>query len=91
MKASPEIQRVVSPLQGKMVEVDGRIVRVDELGKILEAGGKAIEIDEVGDEVPQEVPQVGATGVLGATRALGATGFEAGRVEAHEEPTFVKG
>ena len=39
---------------------------VDEVGKMVEVGGKVIEIDEVGDEVPQKVPQVGATGVLGA-------------------------
>ena len=45
-------------LQGKMVEVDGKIVWVDEVCKMVEVGGKVIEIDEVGDEVPQEVPQV---------------------------------
>ncbi len=50
-----------------MVEADGRIMWVNEEGKIVEVGGKVQEIDEVGDEVPQEVPQVGATGVLGAT------------------------
>ena len=84
MKASPPNQRVGSPLQVEMVEVDGRIVWVDEVGKMLEVGGKVIDIDEVGDEVPQEVPQVGATGVLGGT------GFEAGRVDAQEEGKFVK-
>ena len=60
------------------------------MGKIVEVGGEIIEIDEVGDEVPQEVPQVGATGVLGAAGVLGATGFEAGMVDAHEEGKFVK-
>ena len=73
-----------------MVEVDGRIVWVDEVSKMVEVGGKVIEIHEVGDEVPQEVPQVGATGVLSATGVLGATGFEAGRVDAQEEGKFVK-
>ena len=73
-----------------MVEVDGRIVWVDEIGKMVEVGGKVIEIDEVGDHVPQEVPQVGAKGVLSATGVLGATGFEAGRVDAQEEGKFVK-
>ena len=61
-----------------MVEVEGKIVWVDEGGKMVEVGGKVIEIDEVDDEVPQEVPQVGATG------------FEAGRVDTHEEGKFVK-
>ena len=58
--------------------VDGRIMWVDEVGKMVEVAGKVIEIDEVGDEVPQEVTQVGATGVLGAK------GYEAGRVNASE-------
>ena len=35
--------------------------------------------------MPQEVPQVGAAGVLGATGVFGGTGFEAGRLEASEE------
>ena len=43
-----------------------------------------MEVNEVGDEVPQ----VGATG-LGAT-GLGATGVEAGRVNALEEGKFIK-
>ena len=51
---------------------------------MVEVGGKVIEIDEVGDEVPQEAPQVVATGVLGAT------GFEAGRVNASEGGNFVR-
>ena len=62
MKASPQIQRVVSPLQGKMVEVGGRMMWVNEVGTMVEVGGKIIEIDEIDDEVPQEVPQVGAKG-----------------------------
>ena len=53
MKASPPNQRVVSPLQGKMVEVGGRNMWVDEIGKMVEVG-----VDEVGDEVPLKVPQV---------------------------------
>jgi len=73
-----------------MVEVEGKIVWVDEVGKMVEVGGKVIEIDEVDDEVPQEVLQVGAAGVLGATGVFRGTGFEAGRVEASEEGKFVK-
>ena len=57
---------------------------VNEVGTMVEVGGKIIEIDVIDDEVPQEVPQVGAAGVLGAT------GFEAGRVDAQEEGKFVK-
>ncbi len=33
-------------------------MRVNEVGKMVGVGGKIKEIDEVGDEVPQEVPQV---------------------------------
>ena len=44
-------------MPGKMVEVEGKIVWVDEVGKMVEVGGKVIEIDEVDDEVPQGVPQ----------------------------------
>ena len=67
----------------------------DEVGKTVEVGGEIMEVDEVGDEVPQ----VGATG-LGATGfqvhgsgreppvILGATGVEAGRIDAHEEGKF---
>ena len=36
---------------------------VNEVGKMIEVGGEVMEVDEVGDEVPQ----VGATGVGGAT------------------------
>ena len=60
MKASPQIQRVVSPLQGRMVEVGGMMMWVNEVGTMVEVGGKIVEIDEVDDEVLQEVPQVGA-------------------------------
>ena len=63
MKASPEIQRVVSPLQGRMVEVGGMMMWVNEVGTKVEVGGKIIEIDAIDDDVPQ----VGAAGVLGAT------------------------
>ena len=56
---------------------------VNEVGTMVEVGGKITDIDVI-DEVPQEVPQVGATGVLGGT------GFEAGRVDAQEEGKFVK-
>ena len=58
MKASPQIRRVVSPLQGKMVEVGGMMMWVNGVGTMVEVGGKIIEIDEIDDEVPQEVPQV---------------------------------
>ena len=47
---------------------------------MVEVGGKIIEIDAIDDDVPQ----VGAAGVLGAT------GFEAGRLDAQEEGKFVK-
>ena len=47
MKASPPIQSVVSPLQGKMVEVGGRMMWVSEVGNMIDVGGKTIEIDEV--------------------------------------------
>ena len=57
---------------------------VNEIGTMVEVGGEITEIDEIDDDVPQEVPQVGATSVLGAT------GFEAGRVDAQEESKFVK-
>ena len=53
---------------------------VNEVGTMVEVGGKIIEIDAIDDDVPQ----VGAAGVLGAT------GFEAGRVDAQEEGKFVK-
>ena len=42
-----------------MVDVDDRIVWVDEVGKMVEVGGKIIEIDEVGEEVPQVLKPVG--------------------------------
>ena len=97
LKASPLYQRVASPLQGKMVEVGGRIMGVNEVGAMVEVGGEVMEADEVGNEVPR----VGATG-LGATgfqghgcgreppSILGTTGVEAGRVDAYEEDKFVK-
>ena len=53
---------------------------VHEVGTMVEVGGKIIEIDAIDDDVPQ----VGAAGVLGAA------GFEAGRVDAQEEGKFVK-
>ena len=80
MKASPQNQRVVSPKPGKLVEVDGRIMGVNVVGEMVEVGGKVIEVDEVDEEVPLEVPLEDA----GATGVLGATGFEAGRVNASE-------
>ena len=46
---------------------------------MVEVSGEILEIDEVVDEVPQ----VGATG-------LGATGVEAASVDAHEKDKFVK-
>ena len=74
----------------------------DEVGKTVEVGGEIMEVDEVGDEVPQ----VGATGLgatgLGATGfqghgsgrepplILGTTGVEAGRTDAREEGKFIK-
>ena len=58
--------------------------QVNQVGSMVEVGGKIKEINDIDNEVPQEVPQVGATGVLGAT------GFEAGRVDAQEEGKFVK-
>ena len=92
MKASPQNQRVVSPKPGKLVEVDGRIMGVNVVGEMVEVGGKVIEVDEVEEEVPLEVPleDAGATGVLCATGVLGATGFEAGRVNASEGGNFVR-
>ncbi len=36
-----------------MVEMGGRIMGVNEVGKMVEVGGVEIEVDEVGDEVPQ--------------------------------------
>ena len=86
MKASPQNQRVVSPKPGKLVEVDGRIMGVNVVGAMLEVGGKVIEVDEVEEEVPLEVPLEDA----GATSVLGATGFEAGRVNASEGGNFVR-
>ena len=75
MKASPQNQRVVSPLPGKMVVVEGRIVWVDEVGKMVEVGGKEIEIDDVDEDE-------GATGFkvedAGAAGVLVGTGVEAG-------------
>ena len=64
---------------------------------MVEVGGQIIEVDEVGDEVPQ----VGATGlaatgfqVHGSGREppvfLGATGVEAGSIDAHEKGKFIK-
>ena len=51
--------------------------------------GEIMEADEVGDEVPQ----VGATGLgatgLGAT-GLGTTGAEAGRIDARKEGKFIQ-
>ena len=76
MKASPQNKRVVSPKPGKLVEVDGKIMGVNVVGEMVEVGGKVIEVDEVEEEVPLE--DAGATGVLGAT------GSEAGRVNASE-------
>ena len=57
---------------------------LNEVGNMVEVCGKIIEINEVDDEVLQEVPQVGAAGVLGAT------GVEACRVDAQEEGCFIK-
>ena len=53
---------------------------VNEVGTMVEVGGKIIEIDAIDDDVPQ----VGAAGILGAA------GFEAGRVNASEGGNFVR-
>jgi len=63
-----------------MVEVGGMMMWVNEVGTMVEVGGKIIEIDAIDDDVPQ----VGAQGVLGGP------GFEAGRADANEEGKFVK-
>ncbi len=85
MKASPEFPRVVSPLPVGMVEVEGRIVWVDEVGSMVEVGGKQIEIDDVEeDEGAAGLEDAGAAGILGAA------GFEAGRVNASEGGNFVR-
>ena len=67
------------------MEVDGRIMVVNVVGEMVEVGGKVIEVDEVDDEgveVPALVacadPTLGED--AGAIDVLGATGFEAGRV-----------
>ena len=62
--------------------VDGRMMGVNMVGETVEVGGKVIEIAEVEEEVPLE--DAGATGVLGAT------GFEAGRVNASEGGNLVR-
>ena len=74
------------------MEVDGKIMGVNVVGEMVEVGGKVIEVDELGEEVPLEVPleDAGATGVLGGAGVLGATGFEAGRVNASEGGNFVR-
>ena len=98
MKASPQNQRVVSPKPGKLVEVDGRIMGVNVVGEMVEVGGKVIEVDGVDDEdegaTGFKVEDAGATGFevedAGATGVLGATGFEAGRVDASEGGNFVR-
>ena len=59
---------------------------VDAVGEMVEVGGKVIEVCEVEDEVPLEVPLEDA----GAAGVLGATGFEAGRVDASEGGNFVR-
>ena len=66
------------------MDVDGRIMEVNVVGEMVEVGGKVIEVDEVEEEVPLEVPLENA----GATGVLGATGFEAGRVNASEGGEF---
>ena len=74
MKAGPQNQRVVSPLPGKMVVVERRIVWVDEVGKMVEVGGKEIEIDDVDEDAGATDEDAGAKG------DFKGTGFEAGRV-----------
>ena len=75
---SPQNKRVASPKPGKLVEVDGRILGVNLVGEMVEVGGKVIEVADVEDE------DAGAAGVLGAT------GSEAGRVNASEGGNFVR-
>ena len=55
---------------------------VNVVGEMVEVGGKVIEVDEVEEEVPLED--------AGATSVSGATGFEAGRVNASEGGNFVR-
>ena len=58
LKASPQSQRVVRPLPGQMVVVEGRIVWVDEVGKMAEVGGKEIEIDDVDEETFRDAKSI---------------------------------
>ena len=49
MKASPQNQRVVSPLlDGKMVEVGGKVMEVGEVGEAEEGMGGGLQGDEAG-------------------------------------------